>query len=93
MSPLSGCCARLWWTVSSQLAEFPRGVGEKAAFAQRWVLISPRVHRDGGLIGPRCRTAHGKSVNLWEEPWALVHSTFECLHGGRWRPSGARAGD
>ena len=40
----------------------------------------------------RCRTAHGKSVNLWEEPWALVHS-FECLHGGRWRPSGARAGD
>ena len=42
MSPLSGCCARLWWTVSSQLAEFPRGVEEKAAFVQRWVLKFPR---------------------------------------------------
>ena len=52
MSPLSGCCARLWWTVSSQLADFPRGVEEKAVFAQRWVLIYP-VHRDGGLIGRR----------------------------------------
>ena len=60
MSPLSGCCARLWWTVSSQLAEFPRGVEEKAAFAQRWVLISPRSSGRGSdwaatraLIGRR----------------------------------------
>ena len=60
MSPLSGCCARLWWTVSSQLAKFPRGVEEKAVFAQRWVLISPRSSGRGSdwaatraLIGRR----------------------------------------
>ena len=64
MSPLSGCCARLWWTVSSQLADFPRWVEEKTwektFFAQRWVLNPPRSSGRGSdwvairtLIGRR----------------------------------------
>ena len=59
---------------------------------RKWLLESAALDLRHFLNHSRCRTAHGKSVNLWEEPWALVHS-FECLHGGRWRPSGARAGD
>ena len=42
-------------------------------------------------IATQCRIVRGQIGQLGEEPWALVHS-FECVHGGRWRPSEARTG-
>ena len=63
MSPLLLCCSRRRRSVSSRIADFPKGVGERPFSAQRQVVEPPRSSERGADWSPN-RTWIGGEKSL-----------------------------